>query len=298
MIFERQRRLLALLDALGCRSGKRDFQKKLFLYTREVETEPSYEFVPYQFGAFSFTSNVDMRKLSDRGFLNEQGNFWILTPNGQREVRLPLEARERMLGFAQHIADLNGDALVAETYRRYPYFAIHSRIAESVLRDDKAALESINRAKPRGGDPGLCTIGYEGRSLENYLNQLIRDGVTILCDVRRNPLSRKYGFSKSTLETACKGVGIAYVHLPELGIASDQRRELKTQADYDALFEVYERDQLPHQRQSLGRILEWVAKGERVALTCYERHPHQCHRHCVAEAVQGMSKGNFTSCHL
>jgi hypothetical protein len=92
------------LDALGCRSGKRDFQKKLFLYTREVETEPSYEFVPYQFGAFSFTSNVDMRKLSDRGFLNEQGNFWILTPNGQREVRLPLEARERMLGFAQHIA--------------------------------------------------------------------------------------------------------------------------------------------------------------------------------------------------
>jgi uncharacterized protein YwgA len=145
MIFERQRRLLALLDALGCRSGKRDFQKKLFLYTREVETEPSYEFVPYQFGAFSFTSNVDMRKLSDRGFLNEQGNFWILTPNGQREVRLPL-----------------GDALVAETYRRYPYFAIHSRIAESVLRDDKAALESINRAKPRGGIRDFAPLGTRG----------------------------------------------------------------------------------------------------------------------------------------
>ena len=34
--------------------------------------------------------------------------------------------------------------------------------------------------------PGLCTIGYEGRTLENYLNRLIRDGVTQLCDVRRN----------------------------------------------------------------------------------------------------------------
>jgi hypothetical protein len=52
--------------------------------------------------------------------------------------------------------------------------------------------------------PFICivTIGYEGRSLEAFLNLLLQNSVTLLCDVRRNPLSRKYGFSKSTLSKA------------------------------------------------------------------------------------------------
>ena len=46
MLFERQRLLLALTDALGGSVAHTDFQKLLFLYTKEWETEPSYEFVP------------------------------------------------------------------------------------------------------------------------------------------------------------------------------------------------------------------------------------------------------------
>ena len=45
MLFERQRLLLALLDAFGGVVAHTDFQKLLFLYTHECETEPSYEFV-------------------------------------------------------------------------------------------------------------------------------------------------------------------------------------------------------------------------------------------------------------
>lgn len=45
---------------------------------------------------------------------------------------------------------------------------------------------------------------------------------------------------KGTLSKACEGVGIRYEHLPELGIASDERRNLETQADYDALFAQYD----------------------------------------------------------
>jgi len=72
----------------------------------------------------------------------------------------------------------------------------------------------------------------------------------------------------------------------ELGIASDKRRALDAQADYDALFDEYERDSLPTQGAAIGRIADWVTHGERVALTCYEALPQQCHRHCVAEAVE------------
>jgi uncharacterized protein (DUF488 family) len=142
------------------------------------------------------------------------------------------------------------------------------------------------------------TLGYEGHTLESYLNVLLRGGVTLLCDVRRNPLSRKYGFSKSALARGCENVGVRYEHLPELGIASEKRRSLETQADYDALFAEYERTSLPTQGEALTRIAEWVRQGERVALTCYEHLPHQCHRHCVAEALAERFGDDFAARHL
>ena len=50
MLFERQKCLLALVDSLGGDVNALDFQKLLFLYCREIEAAPSYEFVPYRFG--------------------------------------------------------------------------------------------------------------------------------------------------------------------------------------------------------------------------------------------------------
>jgi len=145
---------------------------------------------------------------------------------------------------------------------------------------------------------GLCTIGYEGHSLESYLNRLIRDSVTLLCDVRRNPLSRKYGFSKGVLSKACENIGIHYEHRPQLGIASKDRCGLETQSDYNALFAVYKRDWLLQQTDVLQEIGLWVKAGQRIALTCYERLPQQCHRHCVAEALERMFGAGCAPRHL
>ena len=285
MLFERQKCLLALVDALGGDVSGLDFQKLLFLYCREVEPSPSYEFVPYRFGAFSFTSYADKRRLIEQGLLANEERGWRLTPEGRAAARVASATRVRMDHFARRYSSLRGDALVAESYRRHPYYAIRSEMAERVLAGDELAMLAIAAARPAPARPGLCTIGYEGRTLEGYLNRLLQDGVTLLCDVRRNAFSRKYGFSKGTLSKACEGVGIRYEHLPELGIASEERRELITQADYDALFAVYERESLPHQAEPLAQIRSWVKGGERVALTCFEALPHQCHRHCVAEAL-------------
>src|SRR5262249_34427565 len=142
--------------------------------------------------------------------------------------------------FAERHRDLRGEALLAETCRRFPYYATQSEIAERVLQGDKVALQRVEAACQVPNTTSLSTIGYEGRTLEGYLNELLRAGVTLLCDVRRNPISRKFGFSKGTLAKGCEGVGLRYQHLPELGIASEQRQNLTTQADYDALFADYE----------------------------------------------------------
>jgi uncharacterized protein (DUF488 family) len=186
---------------------------------------------------------------------------------------------------------------MAEQYRKHPYYATRSEIVETVLPDAESRRRVLE-AHPAKAKPGLVTIGYEGKSLEHYLNQLLRASVTVLCDVRRNPLSRKYGFSKSTLSKASEGVGIRYEHLPELGIDSEERRDLKTQADYDALFVAYELKYLPHQKAALAKICGWVKEGERVALTCYELLPQQCHRHCVAEALAQDAGKEFVALNL
>ncbi len=298
MLFERQKSLLALVDSLGGDVGALDFQKLLFLYCREVETTPSYEFVPYRYGGFSFTSYADKRRLVEQGLLADEERWWKLTPAGQQAATVGPMVRMRMDQFSKRHAKLRGDALVAEAYRRHPFHAIRSEMAGRVLAGDAPALSAIQAARPAAGVPGLCTIGYEGSSLEGYLNRLLHAGVTLLCDVRRNPLSRKYGFSKSTLAKACDGVGIRYEHLPELGIASEERQELHTRADYDALFAAYARENLPRQIEALKKIGSWVQGGERVALTCFEKLPEQCHRHCVAEALARTFGRKFAPQHL
>ena len=297
-LFNRQKVLVALLNELGGKVNNLDFQKLLFLYCREFEAEPSYEFIPYRFGAFSFTSYADRRKLMERNLLTDDNETWELTGTGHEIAETTSTDSDAIRSFVKQYRRLRGNALIAETYRRYPYYGIQSQIVEKVLSGDAKAIRKIRIARPPKDKPGIVTIGYEGRTLEAYLNILLEDGVSLLCDVRRNALSRKYGFSKSTLARGCEGVGVRYKHIPELGIDSRLRKDLSTQASYDRLFEQYEQDVLPRQTEALGIIADWVVRGERVALTCYEHLPGQCHRHCVSEALIRLLGDKYTVRHL
>ena len=290
-LYSRQRLLLALLDAIGGDVSNTDFQKLLFLYCKELSSPQAtetpqghYDFVPYRYGAFSFTSYADRRRLVDWGLLVDDDQQWVLTENG-RQIAGKL-ASSSIRAFAYRYRSLRGDALITDAYRRHPFYAIRSEIADQVLQDDGPTLDRIESARPQATPARLFTIGYEGRSLEEYLNLLICEGATLLCDVRRNAISRKYGFSKSTLERACSRVGIRYEHLPELGIESRRRRGLKTEADLKNLFKEYVQKTLPNQGDALEKIHGWLCSGESVALTCFELEPGQCHRHCVAIALE------------
>ena len=131
----------------------------------------------------------------------------------------------------------------------------------------------------------LFTIGYEGRTLEEYLGILVTHECTLLCDVRRNPVSRKPGFSRKRLAEGCEATGLRYEHIPELGIASADRQAVKTPQQLAALFDRYRRVLLPEVAVHVERIADWIRVGERVALTCFERDPIECHRHLVAAGV-------------
>ena len=293
----RQRLLLAFFAALGGRIGRTDFQKLLFLYCQEMDKGRPYQFVPYQYGAFSFNSYADCRKLIDRGFLvEEEGSGWRLTTHGQETAACRQDAS--IDSFVDRYRGVRGDPLIAETYARFPYYAIRSGVVDAVLAGNEKALLRIERARPKKRSAELLTIGYQGRSLETYLNLLIGAGVTLLCDVRRNAISRVYGFSKSTLKTGCDRVDIRYVHLRELGISSDRRRGLKTRSDYLRLFTEYDNVDLPQRRSEVSEIQGWLRSGESVALTCFERDSENCHRGRVATVIEAQVTLTHPTRHL
>ncbi len=121
--------------------------------------------------------------------------------------------------------------------------------------------------------------------MEEYLNKLIINDIKVLCDVRKNSLSMKYGFSKSQLKNACEGVGIMYFHFPDLGIESNKRQELNSQSDYDKLFKQYCEQVLKTTTPRQKQILDFLKSNNRVALTCFEANVSQCHRKHLAESI-------------
>lgn len=82
----------------------------------------------------------------------------------------------------------------------------------------------------------ICTIGYEGKTVDFFFYELIFDKVNTLLDVRSRAFSRKFGFSKGKLTNYLERLGIEYIHIPELGIPPSQRKELKTSSDYQRVF--------------------------------------------------------------
>ena len=265
-----------------------EIQKLMFVYSKTELTSPLYEFIPYERGCYSPTLAQDIHKLAERRLLRAvnpgtEKKRWLLTEEGKIRGVGCRAIAERFVRFRKSYP-LRGKELVEDVYRRFPYWAINSTITDLVLRDDGKALKAVQDAKPKVKFP-LASIGYEGRSFENYLNALIRHGIDVLCDVRKNPISRKYGFSMSSLQKACEGIGVEYRHYPELGIPSYERQDLTCQADYDALFARYEEKVLPKVDETVSVIERMVGDGVCVALTCFEANPAQCHRTRILNSI-------------
>ena len=63
----------------------------------------------------------------------------------------------------------------------------------------------------------LFTIGYEGKTLPEFVGELAAAKVSLVIDVRAIAASRRPGFSKTALSGALREAGIDYLHLRALG---------------------------------------------------------------------------------
>lgn len=233
-MYYRRKILLSLLQIFDNQLDKVSLQKLLFLLSR-VQEKKSYHFVPYKFGCFSFQANADLNTMTKYQMVEPSMKYWRKIDDGDYYEELNSKDKAALRHIKNQYGSMSMDELIKLTYQQYPFFAINSTIAKSVLTEDEN--QKVKNQIPVKETIVLFTIGYEGISLEQYINKLIVNDVKVLCDVRKNPQSMKYGFCKKQLLNACAGVGIEYLHYPEVGIESDKRQELNNQGDYDKLFE-------------------------------------------------------------
>jgi uncharacterized protein (DUF488 family) len=293
-MFTRRKILLALLEACGGELQSTDMEKLLFAYCKE-NGENHYDFFPYKYGCFSFLSYQDKRVLTKQGFLTE-GEHFKLGNGFKHPSLLAPEQQKRIESFAQEMKHLRRKHLIHHIYMKYPYYAIRSRIKEEILNAQE--LRVVEAFENKDQTVCLMTVGYEGKTIDAYIDTLIRNNVALVVDVRRNPLSMKYGFSKTRLRDYLDRAGIKYEHIPALGIESAQRKNLETEKDYKKLFKKYAAESLPYRTDELQRIRELIEEHRRVALTCFEANPESCHRHKITEHFRTTKKWSTPIKHL
>lgn len=294
-MFYRRKIILALLQVFEGQIDKISLQKLLFLFTQRQE-KAEYDFIPYKYGCYSYSANADLTTMVKRGILSETESHFVNNETTDYFKMLKETDKKLISDIKTLYGKMNTNALIKHTYLNFPYWAINSIKARDILNEEQ--LKKVNESRPKSEETILFTIGYEGISLEEYLNRLLKNDVKVLVDVRNNPLSMKYGFSKSQLQRYCNSLGIDYVHFPEVGIQSEQRQVLNTQSDYDVLFAVYRQTNLTKTTSSQEKILDLLKEHKRIALTCFEANICQCHRKHLAEAIENLPNFKYVVKHI
>jgi uncharacterized protein (DUF488 family) len=294
-MFYRRKVILALLQAFGGHLEKINLYKLLFIFSNRQQ-KPGYDFVPYKFGCYSFSLNADLVTMFKKELLKDEDKSISKVDKKNYLISLTELDKKIIQSIYHQFVNSSSDDLMRYTYINYPYSAINSHAAKRLLT--KEQMTKVNECRPVFDKTVLFTIGYEGISLEKYLNCLIKNSIKVLVDVRRNPLSMKYGFSKNQLKNYCKSLEIEYLHIPEVGIQSELRQELNTQIDYDKLFSFYKKNHLSITTSHQQKILDLLKEKKRIALTCFEANICQCHRKHLAEAITQLPDWNFELKHI
>ncbi len=277
-MLNRQKILLRLLGDNGGQFSKLQLTKLSFLLAQEGRSEQLktfYEFVPYKYGPYSFTLTHELGSLVKEGLIIISDNEQVeLTVKGKKLCRQALEVRlSRDIELLnQNYKSFEQNKLIDFVYDKYPWFTANSQFP-SKRKAKKVAAKCVN-----------YTIGYQAFQVDGLLNRLLECGIKCLIDTRSNPISRRYGFHKSSLSKLSELVGIKYEHRPEVGIPSSWRQELHTDNEYKILFKRYEAEILKEAKDSV----KWLAdtmRQEPTVLLCRETLAKHCHRTVLARQL-------------
>ena len=277
----RQKIILSILLHSNRKPSQTQLMKWLFLLKQEslLKNDPAfYDFLPYNFGPFSFEVYRDINFLSNCSYL-EKGELSVspeLLPEILKiENSLSIMIRQSIKSHLESYGGISTRNLVETVYRRYPWFASRSKQL-SVPQRINAPL-------------AVYTIGYQGKSIDLFLDDLLKGGIKALIDIRSSPISRKYGFSKKRLSRLTEKVDIKYFHFPELGVQRVLRKHLGTLDEARNLLDYYEQVILPSQLKSCQQVCILI-ENEPSALMCFEKDALWCHRDRLANWLSRITR--------
>jgi len=278
-----QRLIVELLRLHGGLVQRTQLMKLLFLLGHETPLAGPrfpYGFVPYHYGPFSFAAYRDLARLAVAGCVEERSDGVRLAAGRRSAALAPAKraALDQIVDRFGHVRPIN---LRRYTYLHYPWYTVLS-ISKDPVAHRSGTLPVAS--------PAVYTIGYEGRSIDRFLNELLRTGVRGVCDVRAVPASRSYGFHRKTLSAHLARLGLEYHPFGELGIPTELRRAYLGYGGQGlaALLAQY-RGWLPTADVAVTQRLADVVSGEPLALLCLESDPADCHRSVLAEAIGRMT---------
>ena len=241
--------------------------KWLFLFSRENPSSvSSYDFVPYKYGPYSFEAQQNINQTL--AWYVEEGDYgYKLRPEIVGEViaianKINKPDLHRLNQIWSEVGCISLEPLLNRVYTQYPWYASRSELVEQEPQHD--------------AEMAIYTSGYEGRSVDSFLNNLLTHGIRGVLDVRRNAYSHKYGLSGPALRGICSKLGMEYDHIPELGVASELRKDLSGPDAYTKLFDEYEIS-LPERTSALSKAME-IVKLRPTSLMCFEASSECCHR--------------------
>jgi uncharacterized protein (DUF488 family) len=130
----------------------------------------------------------------------------------------------------------------------------------------------------------LCTIGFTGKTAEDFFDLLRHAEVQSVIDVRQNRTGQLSAFAKyPDLEFFLRQIGnIGYRHEPLLAPSPELRKSYQENKDWDA----YEESFLKLLKQrGVPKSLDTSSWPANVTLLCTEPGPEKCHRRLVAELL-------------
>jgi uncharacterized protein (DUF488 family) len=255
-MYYRRKILLALIEVFGDSLPSTDCEKLLFAFCQQTGKN-HYDFFPYKYGPFSFLSYYDKRRMIELGLLKTADDFQLSTKHSYLNELTPAD-KTALLKFKAQTGDLRGDKLVKKIYREFPQYRSRSKIAGR--HGATGAINQLQFAWNTDTKPAVFSIGYEGLTIDSFLNKLIANNITVVVDVRNNPQSMKYGFSKKSFKQYIESAGMKYIHIPELGIPSAMRKGPGESVSYKALFKAYENKLLPKQEAEIKQLIDRRSK--------------------------------------
>lgn len=244
--------------------------KLLFILEQEYAI-PAFNFFPYHYGPYSWMATRCLESLQSEGVVVGDRPELARGNLGSQDFHFAPELLRRVVREAvARTSRLSDKDLLEYVYGHFVQYTVLSRLGP--------------RARRPLAPPAVFSIGYEGVTIDRFLNTLVLAGIQRLVDVRRNPISRRFGFSKSRLSSYCAKVDIEYTHIPELGIPSADRAGLSGRDSYTQLFARYEKEMLPEQVQAVARAKTLVVERSS-ALLCFEADPDCCHRSRLAALI-------------